>query len=233
MEEKAMHDGHRQRLKDRFLREGIDNFEDHNILELLLFFGIPRRDTNALAHSLMEKFGTLSGVFEAPFEELCKVKGMTQSAAFLISMVPQLSRKYLDDKYKAGQILNSTEKVGKFLLHKYVGRKDEMVSMICMDNKCRVLYWGIVSEGSVNAAEVSIRKIVQSALTQNSSNVIIAHNHPNGLAIPSSQDIKTTEKIKAALSAVGINLLDHIIIADDDFVSISESETANLITTLG
>ena len=75
MEEKAMHDGHRQRLKDRFLREGIDNFEDHNILELLLFFGIPRRDTNTLAHNLMEKFGTLSGVFEAPFEELCKVKG--------------------------------------------------------------------------------------------------------------------------------------------------------------
>ncbi len=233
MADKVVHDGHRQRLKDRFLKEGIDNFEDHNILELLLFFGIPRKDTNALAHSLMQEFGSLSGVFEAPFEELCKVKGITQNAAFLISMVPQLSRKYLDDKYKTGQVLNSTEKVGKFLLHKYIGRKDEMVSMICMDNKCRVLNWSIVSEGSVNAAEVSIRKIVQNALTQNSSNVIIAHNHPNGLAIPSSQDIKTTERIKSALAAVGINLLDHIIIADDDFISISDSENANLVTTLG
>ena len=159
MADKILHDGHRQRLKGRFLKEGIDNFEDHNILELLLFFGIPRKDTNALAHSLMQEFGSLSGVFEAPFEELCKIKGITQNAAFLISMVPQLSRKYLDDKYKTGQVLNSTEKVGKFLLHKYVGRKDEMVSMICMDNKCRVLNWSIVSEGSINAAEVSIRKI--------------------------------------------------------------------------
>ena len=233
MEDKIMHDGHRQRLRERFLREGIDHFEDHNILELLLFFGIPRKDTNVLAHNLMKEFGTLSGVLEAPFEELCKVKGITQNAAFLISMIPQLCRKYLDDKYRTGQVLNSTEKVGKFLLHKYIGRKDEMVSMICMDNKCRILYWGIISEGSVNAAEVSIRKIVQNALRQNSSNVIIAHNHPNGLAIPSSQDIKTTEKIKAALAAVGINLLDHIIIADNDFISITDSENANLITTLG
>ena len=90
MEDKIMHDGHRQRLRERFLREGIDHFEDHNILELLLFFGIPRKDTNVLAHNLMKEFGTLSGVLEAPFEELCKVKGITQNAAFLISMMPQL-----------------------------------------------------------------------------------------------------------------------------------------------
>ncbi len=228
-----MHDGHRARVKERFLNEGLDNFEYHNILELLLFFGTPRKDTNEIAHSLIEQFGTLSGVLEAPYEELCKVKGVTSSSAVLLSMIPQLCRKYLDDKYKSGQILNSTEKVGQFLLNKYIGRKDEMVSMICMDNRCRMLFWGIVSEGSVNAAEISVRKIVQTALRQNASNVIISHNHPNGLALPSSQDIRTTEKVKAALSAVGINLLDHIIVADDDFISLTESTQANLITTLG
>lgn len=228
-----IHDGHRERVRERFLSEGLDGFQDHNILEMLLFFGIPRRDTNEIAHNLINAFGSLSAVFETPYEDLCKVKGMTQISAMLIIMIPQLCRKYLDDKYKVGTVLDSPDKIGQFFLNKYVGRRDEMVSIICMDNKGKMTYWGIVSEGTVNMAEISVRKIVQIALRQNSSHIAIAHNHPNGVAIPSAQDIKTTAKIKSALSAVGVNLVDHIIVADDDFISLADSEYANFIATLG
>ncbi|HCC34135.1 MAG TPA: hypothetical protein DEQ02_00250 [Ruminococcaceae bacterium] len=226
MAERTAHEGHRDRLRERFLKEGLDSFEKHNILELLLFYSIARRDTNETAHRLIGAFGSLSAVLDAPYEELVKIKGISENTACLLKMIPGLSRAYQDDKYNSGElIVNSTEAAGDYLLHKYIGINHEVTSLLSMDGKGAVRNWSVVSEGSVNAAEVSTRKVVEIALRHNATSVIIAHNHPSGIALPSRQDIATTEKLVKALDAVGIFLVDHIILADGDYVSMADSES--------
>lgn len=218
-----IHGGHRRRLKQRFLHEGLDRFEPHNILELLLFYTIPRRDTNELAHTLLNTFGSLSAVFDAPYDELVKIEGIGTSTAEMIKMIPDLTRRYLDDKYSEGCILNSTEASGRFLLTKFVAHSNEIVYLVCLDNKCRVLHAGVVFEGTVNAASISIRRIIEVALRNNATAVIIAHNHPNGIAVPSPEDLETTKQISTALLLVGIRLIDHLIFASNDYVSLADS----------
>ena len=218
-----MHEGHRDRLRERFLSEGLDGFEPHNVLELLLFYTIPQKDTNEIAHRLINSFGSLKGVFDAPVDELTAISGISKNGAVLIKMIPSICRLYMDHD-GSGFVFDSTEKSGEFLLNKYIGRTDEMVSIICMDNACRFLNWDIISHGSVNAAAVNTRKIVEVALRYNATCIILAHNHPNGIAIPSMQDISTTNRLTESLEAVGIHLLDHIVIGGNDFISITDSK---------
>ena len=219
----ATHDGHRQRLKQRFYREGLDHFEAHNALELFLFASIPRKDTNDLAHLLLDTFGSLAAVFDAPLEELKKVPGIGESTAFLIKLLPEMSRLYIEDKYKDNSAINSTEKAGNFLKPKFIGRTDEVAMIIAMDGKCRVLHCAKVSEGTVNEVVVNVRKVVEICMKFHASYAILAHNHPNGIAIPSSTDEETTFQVKRALSFVGIRLVDHFVIADNDYVSMAQS----------
>lgn len=218
----GIHDGHRQRLRNRMEEQGLDGFADHEILELLLTFALPRIDTNALAHGLIDEFGSFAGVLDAPEEELMRVKGIGENAACLLHMMPQLCRKYLEENEKRA-ILDSSEKSGRYLLPRYVGRTVECVFLICLDSKCRVLSSTLLHTGSVNSAEVSTRRIVQTALKYNAGGVILSHNHPGGMALPSQEDLETTRRVAKALEGVGISLLDHIIVADGDFVSMADS----------
>lgn len=219
----SIHDGHRQRMKDRFLSEGLDNFNDIQVLELLLFYAVPRQDTNPIAHALLERFGTLAQVLEAPVSELEKVKGVGHNAAMLLSLAPQLGRRYQISKMMHTSILTSVEACGKYLIPYFFGRRNETVFILCLDAKCKVLGCVEVGEGSVNSAGVPIRRIVETALAYNATTVILAHNHPSGLALPSGEDVQTTHRVAAALNAVEISLADHIVVADDDFVSIVQS----------
>ncbi|MCI8554828.1 MAG: DNA repair protein RadC [Clostridiales bacterium] len=221
----AVHMGHRQRMKERFLKEGVDSFAPHELLEMLLFFGIPRRDTNEMGHRLLETFGSLTGVLEAPYEELIRVKGITANTAFLIAFSGQLARAYYDDRKSCGTVLQTVEQAGEYLRPKFLGRKEESVYLICLDNRDQVLSGAIVREGSVNAADISVRTVVQYALAHNATQIILSHNHPNGYALPSRADVSTTARIAEALKAVDISLLDHIIVARDDFVSMRETPT--------
>lgn len=218
----SVHSGHRKRVRERFLNESLDNFPPHNALELLLFYALPQRDTNELAHRLIERFGSLAAVFDAPFEELLKVEGVGQSAATLLKLIPQLTRRYMVDSVFE-EYLNSTEKAGKFLLPYYIARKNETVFLVCLDSKCKVISTQMIFEGSVNSTQVNIRKIIETAFKYNATGVIIAHNHPGGVALPSSEDLGTTQRIFDALRAVGLAFIDHIIVADDDFVSLADS----------
>ncbi len=201
----------------------MDDFEDHNILELLLFYSIPQKDTNPIAHALLDAFGSLSNVLDAPYEELVKVKGISENSASLLKLIAPLSRAYLDDKYKNGHVINSTEQAGEFLLPKFIGRTNEAAYLLSLDNKSKVINCSKIIEGNVNAVAISIRKIVELALKDNATACIVAHNHPLGLAIPSNDDIDTTLKIKEVLETLNIQLLDHIIVAEDDFVSLADS----------
>jgi DNA repair protein RadC len=219
----SVHDGHRERLKKRFLEHGLDSFEDHAVLELLLFYALPRGDVNPLAHRLMDYFGSLAAVFDAPVDELIKVAGIGENTAVLLKLLPQAGRRYLLSRSRLDDILDSTKKAGDYLVPYFFGERDEVVYMVCLDAKCKVLGCKLLFRGSVNSASVSIRKIVENALHCNSTSVIIAHNHTSGIAVPSREDYETTRRIGTALGAVDITLTDHIIVADDDFVSLADT----------
>lgn len=219
----SVHSGHRQRMRERFTKTGLDGFQDHEALELLLYYAIPRGDTNQIAHRLLEQFGSFSGVCDAPLEELQKVPGVGESSAILIHMLPSLSRRYLDDKYAEGTVLDTTERIGGYLKHKFVGRTNEVVYLVCLDNKNKLLYCDILVEGTINSAPITVRRIVEVAMRVAAASVVVAHNHPQGFALPSSDDIATTLKLRSALQMVSVRLLDHIIVAQDDFVSLADS----------
>ena len=223
MEDTSMHTGHRARLKAQFLQSGLDALTDIQVLELLLFYANPRRDTNPIAHRLLNQFGSLSAVLDAPPELLGKVSGVGENAALLLHLVPCVCRRYLIDRASYEQILDSTEKAGAFLVPYFFGARDEMVYLLCLDAKCKVLDCRMLSVGGVNTASVSVRKIVEAALACNATSVVLAHNHTSGIALPSKEDEATTRQIRTALDAVGILLADHIIVADDDFVSMADS----------
>lgn len=219
----SIHDGHRQRLKERFLREGLDHFSDIQVLELLLFYCIPRQDTNPIAHALLDHFGSLSQVLEAPVEELCKIPGIGQSAAVLLSMVLPINRSYERNRSENIQILPRVEACGAYLVPYFHGRRNETVFLLCLDAKCKVLGCREMGEGSVNSAGVPVRRIVETALGMNASTVVLAHNHPSGLALPSGDDVQSTYRVAVALNAVDIELADHIVVADGDYVSMAQS----------
>ena len=219
----SIHAGHRQRLKERFLRDGLDNFEEHQVLELLLFYGIPQRDTNEIAHALMEKFGSLSRVLEASPEELAEVKYVGDNVTTLFQLITAVARYYQVSCAMREEILPTLDKCGEYLVPRFFGRATETVFLLCMDAKCKVLCCREVGQGSVNSAGISVRKIVETALGVNATTVILAHNHPSGLALPSSEDVQTTRRVAAALEAVEIHLADHIVVADGDYVSMVQS----------
>ena len=223
-ENMSIHDGHRQRLKDRFRREGLDNFDELYVLELLLFYCIPRVDTNPIAHRLLDNFGSLTAVLDASPEELEKVSGISQNTSTFLSLITQVGRFYQVKRSEPGEILRTVEQCGNYLVPYFFGREHETVFMLCLDAKCKVLCCKMVGEGSVNSANIPVRRVVEIALGANATTVVMAHNHPSGLAIPSADDVQTTHKIAAALDAVDIVLADHIVVCRDDFVSILQSQ---------
>lgn len=224
-DDKQIHSGHRQRMRSKFLQSGLDGFEVHESLELLLYYAVPRKDTNPLSHKLIDRFGSLSAVLDAPIDAL-KECGLSENAAILLKLIPQISRIYLDDKFDPGKAVD-IDKVGDKLLHKFVGRDYEAVVLLLMDAKRKEVYCGVISKGSVNSCDLYIRKIIETAMIYNASYAVLSHNHPSGLALPSMADIESTKTVSSALKLVGIRLLDHIVVADDDYVSMYQSGLCN------
>ena len=219
----SIHKDHRQRLKNRFLKEGLDNFDELYVLELLLYYCIPRIDTNPIAHRLLDRFGSLAGVLDASIADLKKIEGIGENAATFLSLIPQVGRFYQVQRSEPGKILRTIEQCGNYLVPYFFGREQETVYLRCLDAKCKVLSCKMVGEGSVNSANIPIRRVVEMALAANATTVVLAHNHPSGLAIPSPDDIQTTQRVAAALESVEISLADHIVVCKDDFVSIVQS----------
>lgn len=219
----SVHDGHRQRVKERFRKEGLDNFDDLHVLELLLFYCVARKDTNLMAHELLDRFGSLAQVLEATPMELEKVPGVGEHISGFLSLINSVGRRYQISKAAPITVLRNVEQCGEYLLPHFYGRVNEVVFLLCMDAKCKVLACFEVGEGSVNSAGVPIRRIVEQALGSNATSVVLAHNHPSGLALPSADDIQTTKRLAIALSAVDVTLVDHLVISDGDYVSMVQS----------
>ena len=217
------HDGHRERLRARLDREGIDHFAPHEVLELILFYSVPRANTNPIAHRLMERFGSLSGVLEAPPAELLKVPGVGPASAALLSSIPLFARRYLQDKNGMGVVLDTTQKLGKYILPRFVGLNNEHLYMICLDKKRKLLNCSLLSEGGLGQVAVDLRSIVETALRCSASCVVLAHNHTQGFAVPSRDDIQMTRQVAKALQMVSVELIDHIVISREEFVSMAST----------
>lgn len=224
------HAGHRQRLKKRFLNEGsFDNFEAHNILEMLLFYTIPRKDTNELAHRIIDKFGSLSGVLDANYEDLVAFDGISENTACLIKSIVPFARAYYRSKVNKNELLNNMDDVSEYLNRRYLGFKNEVFSVISLDNLNRVLSFDAVAQGGHSSVSAEGRSVVELALKKGASAVILAHNHPGGLALPSGGDISQTRVIISACHSVGIRVLDHIIIACGECVSMRQSKNYRMM----
>lgn len=222
----ADHSGHRDRLRAEFLARP-ESFPDHKVLELLLFYALPRQDTNPVAHALMERFGTLEGVLDAPVEALAKVKGMGERSAALFKAVKELARRYAAGRSSLGELINSNHAAYELLHPLFFGARNEMVYLLCLDGKKKLLGVPKLAEGNVNAAEILPRNVVETALNHNAARVILAHNHVSGLALPSDEDKATTLYLRELLRQVGVVLEDHLIFVDDDMVSLRDSGMLN------
>jgi len=219
-----MHDGHRGRLRERFRREGLDKFEEHNIMELLLFYGIPRKDTNETAHALMRKFGSVSGVLDAPYDEIMAVEGIGESAATFLKLIPAICRVYMDDKASDVRIVTDSESAATLIGSKYIGRTVETFVLLLLDSKGKVLFCDVVQEGSIHAVDINIKKMISICSIYDAYTAIVSHNHPSGVALPSRMDLDTTLKFRRALEFISVRLYDHIIFADGDYVSLADSQ---------
>ena len=217
-----IHGGHRARLKERYLRQGLDGFGDHEALELLLTYAIPRADVNPLAHRLMERFGSFHAVLEAELPELTEVEGVGESTALLLRLILDLNRRYLMDAREERPKLADAEAAGKLFLPCFYGIREERVYAAFLDDELRLLKCRLLFEGGINAAPVNVRKLVEAAIREHATGIILAHNHPVGQAIPSLEDREATLHIRSALEAVQIRLLDHIIVSGEEFVSMEE-----------
>lgn len=217
------HDGHRDRLRKRFLELGLDALQDHEVLELLLFYALPRRDTSGLARELLHYFGSIAAVLEAPLPELQSVDGIGESAAILLHLITPLARRYQLSRSNKNVCLDSTQACGEYLLPYFFGATEELVYILCLDAKCHVLACRLLQTGTVNSASFSLRKAAEIAMACNASTVVLAHNHTSGLALPSKADMETTFMMKNALEPLGIVLADHVVVADNDFVSMADN----------
>ena len=207
------HRGHRERLRNRFLREGLGGFAPHETLELLLTYAIPRVDTNPIAHQLMERFGTLDRVLEASPEELKQVPGMGESAATLLSMLLPLFKKYQEQKLIPRRLLNTYEDLCAYCHSLFLGAGTEQFYLLCLDAKLKLLSARLLSSGTPSEVSVSPRRIVQELVRQNAVGAVLAHNHPSGSVLPSQEDVNLTRDVQALLEGMGIRLYDHVIIS--------------------
>ena len=218
----GVHDGHRERMKRRFIQAGLEGFNDHNLLEMLLFYAVPRKNTNELAHKLIEHFGSLTAVFEADFEELKTVEGVGDNAATLIKLAPQLGKRYLEEKSAPKNVISSVNAAGEYFVAKFMFEVNEVAYALLLDSANGIIACKQISRGVVNATEVGVRMLVETAIKSNAASVIISHNHPAGLPLPSKEDEYCTELVRKALELVDIKLLDHIIVAGKEFQSLNK-----------
>ena len=218
----SVHDGHRKSVKKKFIENGLDVFKPHEALELYLFYAIPRKDTNPLAHKLLDRFVTIAGVCDAPIDELMNEFGLTENTAVLLKLLPQMSRLYSESKLSDENIID-LETIGDIMKNKFIGRTEEAVVLLLGDAKGKIIFSDVIAKGSINSSDIPIRKIVDLSIRHNAKLAFIAHNHPSGNALPSRNDIETTMVIKNTLSSVGVELYDHFIVTDDDYVSLRES----------
>ena len=220
---KSIHTGHRQRTKQQFLEQGGEHLHDHQLLELILFYTHPQGDVNPLAHRLIDRFGSLRAVLEAPEQELVKEVGITHHSVTLFKLFIEVMRRYHRDDIVPGTAVTSTEAAAEVLCHCFVGLTVETLYMLSVDAKGKLLGCDEISQGAVDAVLLDQRRVVERAIQRRASQVYLAHCHATGYAMPSKEDIWATRRLRQALEPLNIRLNDHLVFADGDYVSMVQS----------
>lgn len=217
------HEGHRQRMRARVEQYGLESLTPHEALEYLLYITNARRDTNGIAHALLERFGSFAGVLEASEEELCRVPGVGPASARMLHLLPEVSRYYEHSRTSTEGALTTTERLAAYLKPRFAGAKQEKALLLSLDSRSRVksVYW--LKEGNSRMVSLEVKDVVSAALRGGTESVVLCHNHPNGVPLPSREDLAATENIVRALGLVKIRLRDHIILAENDYFSMRES----------
>ena len=218
-----VHSGHRARLREHFRKGSLDDFLDHEVLEFLLTFVIPRKNVNSIAHGLLRRFGSFAAVLDAPYQELSKVDGVGETSALFLSLIRQVLRRYRLTLNPTLETIDSIEKICEYLIAYFSHERNEVAVLLSLDALRRVITLTKLSSGATNSVVITRRQIVEAAILSNATSVILAHNHTSGIAFPSAEDELTTKLVKEALEVVNVELLDHIIVAGDDYVSMADS----------
>ena len=214
-------EGHRERMRRRFLGGSIDTFEPREVLELMLFYAIPRRDTREIAIRLLQRFGSFDKVLEASYEELQQVEGIGEAAASLLVLFRSVFGYYERCKAADGFSVTGAKDAENYCKALFAGESNELCYLLCFDAKLKLSNTVRISEGTVNGTYVSTRKVVEAAVANRAVMAILAHNHPDGVLSPSAEDLAKTKQLMQALDLVGIELCDHIIVAGSKALSLA------------
>ena len=226
---KSVHAGHRERVRENVLKNGFEQLEDHRLLELLLFYSIPREDTNELAHKLLNRFDSLAGVVKASPKELKKVSGVGDNTAVMLSSLGELCVRVLKEgNIKKTPYLNSSEIIELIKSH-YINEPLERFLLLCFDSMMHLKFVEFISEGDTTKVEFDVKNLLGYVIDCDASLIVLAHNHPNGNPTPSGADIDTTFNISVTLRKIGVELIDHVIIGENSHYSMrNQSQYANL-----
>ena len=213
-----LHAGHRGRMRNKFLQQDLEAFEMHEILELLLFYALPQKNTNELGHVLMNHFGSISAVFDASIEELCSVPGVKENTAVLLKLIPDLAREYIQGKNASNfETLESMEEMIEYAKKQFAGIKEQRVYGVMLDNGLHVVGECLLAKGDFDSVDLSTEMVINELLCHKSKNLILTHNHPEGMAIPSPKDVAETKRLEEILQALDIRLIEHVIIGKMDY----------------
>lgn len=215
----GIHDGHREKLRDSFIEVGLEGKTDHQILELLLTYAMPRIDVNPLAHELIDTFGSLSGVLDADLSELTKVKYISKYGAVLLKLIPEISAKYYQSKHGKRVHLNTVNAIKDYMMPQLANEKTEVFYVLCLDTHLNLIRAIKHSEGSPSKTAIDIRSLANQVLNTGTDRIILVHNHLSNSATPSVSDIEATKRITTAFELINVTVLDHIIISGDNYFS--------------
>jgi len=213
------HKKHRERVRKRYRKEGLDGFADHEVLELLLYYCYPQCDTNTHAHRMLKEFRTLHNLFETDVETLMKTLNCTENIAVLLNFIPAIANRYFRSKWGKSVIIDDDKIAGEYAIDLFVGETNEKFYVLCLDKKFRLINTVLISEGTLDESAVYLREIMAAALKNNATGIILVHNHPGGSAKPSKSDLEATRQIVKCLDGVNIDTIDHIIAAGDAYYS--------------
>lgn len=222
MKKVSIHEGHRARLKNKLLHGGASSLADHELLELLLFYSIPQKNTNPLAHTLLRTFGSLKNVLLADPADLQQISGIGQHSASLLALIPEISRRIYQPQQPVR--LRNVQDASRYVVHELYGKKNETLYLLCLDIQFRLLDISPITEGTLDAVSIHLRPLVSAALRHNAAFIILAHNHPTGSPRPSRPDIVATQEILSVLKPLGIKLIDHIIVSGTEYYSFFRQE---------
>ncbi len=217
-----IHSGHRQRMRERIKKYGAESLEDHELLEVLLYYCIPRKNTNPIAHSLLKEFGNFYELFTADYLDIADKGEISENAALFLTLTTEVAKRLNSKRIEKGDQLNTAKKAGAYCIDRLKFEKVEVFCLLCLDTANRLINISEINRGTASGVDIKTRKLVEIAVRYKAVKVILLHNHPGGNVFPSPEDVLLTNEAKRLLKSVEIEVVDHIVVNEDSYFSFLE-----------